>query len=65
MSEYKLTNFAFYRKLKIVEDLHIYEEKEMRVGLPLLPDAHFLKTILQQLNSPFGSQDSFNQEYHT
>jgi hypothetical protein len=22
MSEYKLTNFAFYRKLKIVEDLH-------------------------------------------
>ena len=34
MSKYKLNNFAFYPKLKSVEDLHKYEKKRCALVFP-------------------------------
>ena len=59
MSKYKLNNFAFYPKLKSVEDLHKYEKRDARLCSPSTWRA-LSKIYSQQLNQ-IGFQDSFSK----
>ena len=63
MSKHKLNNFASYRKLENVENLHIYEKKEVRCGFSIYLTRTFKKLYSKQLNS-IGTKIVFIQEYH-
>ena len=63
MSKHKLNNFAFYQKLKNVEDLHIYEKKEVRCGFSI-----YLTPALKLYSTTQSHQLAFKivfiHEYH-
>ena len=63
MSKHKLNNFAFYQKLNNVEDLHIYEKKEVRCGFSI-----YLTPALKLYSTTQSHQLAFKivfiHEYH-